>query len=53
MLLQHPSELSKLLAEPNLVRSAVEEVLRHDATVMQGTRVATEAMQIGGSPQGR
>jgi cytochrome P450 len=49
-LLQHPSELSKLLAEPNLVRSTVEEVLRYDSPVMQGTRVATEAMQIGGCP---
>jgi cytochrome P450 len=49
-LLQHPGELSKLLAEPNLVRSAVEEVLRYDAPVMQGTRIATEAMQIGGCP---
>jgi cytochrome P450 len=49
-LLQHPSELSKLLAEPNLVRSAVEEVLRYDSPVMQGTRVATKAMQIGGCP---
>jgi cytochrome P450 len=49
-LLQHPNELSKLLAEPNLVRSAVEEVLRYDTPVMQGTRIATEAMQIGGCP---
>jgi cytochrome P450 len=49
-LLQHPSELSKLLAEPNLVRSAVEEVLRYDSPVMQGTRIATEAMQISGCP---
>jgi cytochrome P450 len=39
-LLQHPSEFSKLLAEPNLVRSTVEEVLRYDAPVMQGTRIA-------------
>ncbi len=49
-LLQHPSELSKLLAEPNLVSSAVEEVLRYDSPVMQGTRIATEAMRIGGCP---
>jgi cytochrome P450 len=49
-LLQHPNELSKLLAEPNLVRSAVEEALRYDSPVMQGTRIATEAMQIGGCP---
>ena len=49
-LLQHPSELGKLLAEPNLVRSAVEEVLRYDSPVMQGTRIATEAMRIGECP---
>jgi cytochrome P450 len=49
-LLQHPSELSKLLAEPSLVRSTVEEVLRYDSPVMQGSRIATEAMQIGGCP---
>lgn len=49
-LLQNPNELSKLLAEPNLVRSAVEGVLRYDSPVMQGTRVATKAMQIGGCP---
>jgi cytochrome P450 len=49
-LLQHPGELGKLLAEPKLVRSAVEEVLRYDSPVMQGGRIATEAMQIGGCP---
>ena len=49
-LLQHSNELSKLLAEPNLVRSVVEEVLRYDSPVMQGTRIATEAIQIGGCP---
>lgn len=49
-LLQHPGELSKLLANPSLVRSAVEEVLRYDAPVVQGTRIATEAMQIDGCP---
>jgi hypothetical protein len=49
-LLQHPRELSKLLAEPNLVRNTVEEVLRYDTPVMQGGRIATEAMQIGGCP---
>src|ERR1700729_4439390 len=46
-LLQHPSELSKLLVEPNLVRSTVEEVLRYDSPVMQGTRIATQAMRVG------
>ncbi len=49
-LLQHPNELSKLLAEPNLVHSTVEEALRYDTPVMQGTRIATEPMQIGGCP---
>ena len=49
-LLRHPNELSKLLANPNLVRSTVEEVLRYDTPVVHGTRIATEAMQIGGCP---
>jgi cytochrome P450 len=49
-LLQHPEELRKLLADPHLVRSTVEEVLRYDAPVMHGTRIATEAMHIGGCP---
>jgi cytochrome P450 len=49
-LLQHPSELRKLLAEPHLVSNAVEEALRYDAPVMHGTRIAPGAMQIGGCP---
>jgi cytochrome P450 len=49
-LLQHPSELRKLLAEPHLVSNVVEEVLRYDSPVMHGTRIATGAMQIGGCP---
>ena len=49
-LLQHPGELSKLLVEPNLVRNAVEEALRYDSPVMQGTRIATQAMRVGGCP---
>jgi cytochrome P450 len=49
-LLRHPDELSKLLAKPDLIRGAVEEVLRYDSPVMHGTRIATEAMQIGGCP---
>jgi len=49
-LLKHPDELGKLLVKPNLVRSTVEEVLRYDSPVVHGTRIATEAMQIGGCP---
>jgi cytochrome P450 len=49
-LLQHPGELGKLLAKPDLIRSTVEEVLRYDAPVMLGARIATEAMEIGGCP---
>jgi hypothetical protein len=49
-LLRHPNELGKLLADPTLVRGAVEEVLRYDSPVIHATRIATEAMQIGGCP---
>ena len=49
-LLRHPNELGKLLADPTLVRGAVEEVLRYDSPVVHATRIATKAMQIGGCP---
>jgi cytochrome P450 len=49
-LLRHPSELAKLRTQPELARSAVEEVLRYDSPVVTATRVATTSRQIGGCP---
>jgi len=49
-LLRHPDQWAKLKAEPDLVRSAVEEILRFEGPVMLTSRVAPREMQIGGCP---
>lgn len=47
-LLQHPPEASKLRANPELARSAVEELLRFDSPVHLTARTATEDVEVGG-----
>jgi cytochrome P450 len=47
-LLRHPDELARLRADPNLVGSAIEELLRFDSPVQMTGRIATEAVTIGG-----
>lgn len=47
-LLKNPSELAKLTDRPELCRDAVEEMLRYDPPAMDGRRIATKPMQIGG-----
>lgn len=49
-MLRHPSELAKLLAQPDLARNAVEEVLRYDSPVVTATRVTPTSRQIAGCP---
>ncbi len=46
-LLREPEQLERLRAEPELVESAVEELLRFDSPVQATTRVATEDVEIG------
>jgi hypothetical protein len=48
-LLQHPDQLAKLCAHPELVTNAVEEMLRYDPPVAQVGRFALEPLEIGGS----
>lgn len=48
LLLEHPDERAKLLADPSLASSAVEEILRFESSVQLGNRQATEACEIGG-----
>jgi cytochrome P450 len=44
----HPEQKQRLLAEPELIRSAVEEVLRFESSNQLGNRITTEAVEIGG-----
>ncbi|MBR7835833.1 cytochrome P450 [Actinospica durhamensis] len=49
-LLTHPAERDRLLAEPDLLPSAVEELLRYDGPVEFATwRFTTEPITVGGT----
>ena len=47
-LLAHPDQKSRLIAEPGLARSAVEEILRFESSNQLGNRMTTQAATIGG-----
>jgi pimeloyl-[acyl-carrier protein] synthase len=47
-LLRHPAQLERLRADPSLIGSAVEELLRYDCPAQLTVRVAREEVRIGG-----
>lgn len=47
-LLRHPDQLEKLRANPNLIPSAVEELLRFESPTQYTARVAPEDTEFGG-----
>jgi len=47
-LLKSPEQFERLRNEPDLTTSAVEELLRFDSPIQHQTRVAGEALEIGG-----
>jgi cytochrome P450 len=47
-LLEWPQEKARLIAEPDLVRAAVEEILRFESSNQLGNRVSTVPAEIGG-----
>ena len=47
-LLEHPSEMSKLIAQPELLPNAIEEMLRYAPPVVHFRRTATRAVDLGG-----
>jgi cytochrome P450 len=48
-LLRHPAELARLRAEPALIESAVEELLRFEAPVQLGNRTVTADCTLAGA----
>jgi cytochrome P450 len=49
-LLRHPDQLARLRAEPDLIESAIEEVLRYDPPVSAVARHAVEEREVLGCP---
>ncbi len=47
-LIEHPSERARLVADPSLMPSAVEEMLRWVTPVMHFRRTATRDLELGG-----
>ncbi|HXJ83843.1 MAG TPA: cytochrome P450 [Candidatus Methylomirabilis sp.] len=47
-LLRHPAEMARLYADPGLIPSAVEEMLRYDGPVQRTARVAQTDLEIDG-----
>ncbi len=47
---QHPEQRARLVAEPDIIPSAVEELLRWETPVMGIARVAYEDAELGGCP---
>jgi cytochrome P450 len=44
----HPGQRARLVAQPALIRTAVEEILRYESSNQLGNRITTEATEIGG-----
>ena len=47
-LLKHPDQLRRLMADPSLAPSAIEELLRYDSPVQLDARIAREDVVLGG-----
>lgn len=48
VLLRNPDQCRRLLADPSLIGTAVEELLRYDSPVQWTGRIAREPLEIGG-----
>ncbi|MDT3443887.1 cytochrome P450 [Pseudofrankia sp. BMG5.37] len=47
-LLRHPDQFAELCAHPELIPSAVQELLRYDSPIHMNTRSAKREMEVGG-----
>ena len=44
---EHPAQKAKLIDEPGLIRTAVEEILRYESSNQLGNRMTTEQVSLG------
>jgi cytochrome P450 len=47
-LAEHPDQKQRLIDDPGLIKTAVEEFLRYESSNQLGNRITTEAVEIGG-----
>ncbi len=52
-LAQHEAQRQRLVADPGLIRTAVEEFLRYESSNQLGNRITTQEVTIGGEALGR
>ncbi len=45
---EHPAEKRRLIDNPDLIKSAVEEILRYESSNQLGNRMTTERVELGG-----
>jgi len=47
-LFQHPDQKQRLIKNPDLIKTAVEEMLRYESSNQLGNRMTTEPVELGG-----
>ncbi|MGB3446384.1 MAG: cytochrome P450, partial [Xanthobacteraceae bacterium] len=47
-LLHYPEQKARLIAQPDLIKTAVEEILRYESSNQLGNRMTTETVELGG-----
>ncbi len=45
---EHPAEKQRLIAQPELVKTAIEEILRYESSNQLGNRMTVEQVELGG-----
>jgi cytochrome P450 len=45
---EHPGEKQRLIAQPELIKTAVEEILRYESSNQLGNRMTVEPVELGG-----
>lgn len=45
---RHPAEKKRLIEHPDLIKTAVEEILRYESSNQLGNRMTTERVELGG-----